>query len=187
MTQAFNPFSAPPAQAPVAQAPAPVAAQAAATLGSLDSPVMGGAPLLPHECDGQYRVQITGYSGGIGYESGHAVHITFKIVASTNPGFSPGQEFRIMYKYNWERRTPAPGKQGTVHRDLLSSFISALYKRPANDPSLNKVEEEAKLHLHDWAAQPGFVDLHCSSRPWTAPGSNVIEKRRRETWVAIPA
>ena len=179
----FNPFQAP---APV-QAQAPAQPQANAQLGSLNSVVsIGGAPLLPHDCDGQYRVQITGYAGQVGYESGPAVHITFKILASSNACFTAGQEFRVMYKYDFERNQPSPGKQGTVHRDLLKSFIAALYKRPVNDSGFDYVATQAALHSHDWATQPGFVDLHCSSRPWQAPGSNVVEKRRRETWVAVP-
>ncbi len=192
MSNAFNPFSAS-AQAPVAAPTAPVyaapsaVAQTASSLGSLNQVANGfGAPLFPQSgVDGQYRLQITGYSGGIGYESGPAVHITFKIAGSSNANISIGQEYRLFYKYDYERNQPVAGKQGSVHKDLLSHFISALHNKSPLDPSLDKVAEQARLHTHDWATQPGFVDLHCTCRDWKAP-SGSVEKKRRETWVSVP-
>ncbi len=128
--------------APIANAPAPVVHVPAPSNGLDDPSLYSGfnTPLLPNTLDGRWDLQILAVVGSKGYESGPAVHISFKIINSTNPAIAAGQDYRVFYKYDYERGMPVAGKQGTVHAGLLGKFIAALFKREFSDPTFSKTQ-----------------------------------------------
>lgn len=206
-----QPIAAPVAQAapPVQhqyQAPAPVQGPS-----GLDDPQLysgHNTPLLPNTLDGRWDLQILSVSGAKGYDSGYAVHITFKVHTSTNAAIKPGETYRIFYKFNYVNMDPVEGKQGTVHAGLLGKFVAALFKREYTDPSFAKT---AALHQictnagggrdargnvwalsngHDFGAAPGFVTLmgELRDREVTDAATRAVSKSRlrSDIWLAAP-
>ncbi len=139
---AFSPTVPAPNAAPPPVAPAPSGA------GGLDDPSLyqgGGAPLLPNNLDGRWKLQILSVSGGKGYESGFAVHITFKILETTQPATPVGSTYRVFYKFDYQRLAPVDGKQGTVHAGLLGKFVAALFRKEYSDPTFSKTAALASI------------------------------------------
>jgi hypothetical protein len=197
VVQAPVQYAPPPVQAPVQYAPPPVQASS----GGLDDPGLyqGGhnTPLLPNTLDGRWDLQILAVVGSKGYESGPAVHISFRVLNSTNPDIGAGQDYRIFYKFDYERCMPVPGKQGTVHASLLGKFVAALFKRDFNDPSFSKTQAldsictnaRGNLPGHDFGSAPGYVTLmgELRDRTVTDAASKLQTKSRLRSDIWLPA
>ncbi len=168
----------------------------------LDDPSLyqGGhnTPLLPNTLDGRWGLQILAVVGAKGYESGPAVHISFKVLTSTNPAIAPGQDYRVFYKFDYLTMNPATGKQGTVHASLLGKFVAVLFKRDHNDPSFNKTEALAQICTnargslpgHDFGSAPGYVELmgELRDRNRTDAVTKAVtrSKLRSDIWLPAP-
>jgi hypothetical protein len=206
MTNPFAPtFQSNPntVSAPHTPVHAPPIVQAQAPSKGLDDPSLyqGGhnTPLLPNTLDGRWGLQILAVVGSKGYDSGYAVHISFRILSSNNPAIAVGQDYRIFYKFDYLSMDPVNGKQGTVHASLLGKFVCALFKRDYNDPSFNKTEALAQICTsargslpgHDFGAAPGYVELMGELRDRTitddATKAQSKQRLRSDLWLPAPA
>lgn len=188
MTQAFNPFSAPPAQPAPAQPAAAQRTQAVPT--DMNDPTLFdgiGAPYFRH-IDGEFDLRVDGYSGTTAAQTpklGRATHITFTVMTSSRADVPIGSQWRISYQYNWEHGEKSDKDTFGKAMRKLSNFIHALFKQ-AQGAGFDAKAAERSLHSHDWKAQPGFVHLSASMSPPKGDGASQ-QRYRNDLWLPVAA
>lgn len=187
--QAFNLFSAPPAQpAPAQQPAAPQRTQAVPT--DMNDPTLFdgiGAPYFRH-IDGEFDLRVDGYAGTTAAQTpkkGRAVHLTLTVMTSSVADVPVGSTWRISYAYNWEHSEKSDKDTYGAEMRKLADFIHALFKQ-TRGAGFDAKAAERSLHAHDFKSQPGFVHLSAAlGKEKVVDGSKV--RYRNDTWLPIKA
>jgi hypothetical protein len=193
MTQAFNPFAQAPATstAPVAPAQAQAARTQAVATDMNDPSLFDGlfAPYFRH-IDGEFDLQVTGYSGTTAAQTpkkGRSVHISFKVLNSSNPALIPvGSDWRISYAYNWEHMEKSDKDSFGKEMQKLANFVQSLFKSTRGAAGFDTKAAERSLHTHDWIAQPGYVHLSASLGKEKEVGGSLV-RYRNDLWLPVAA
>lgn len=212
MSNAFNPFAAPATAQPVAtqpagalpvyQAPAapafapPAAApqaqqpQRPVANSMNDSEQYDGyaTPWFRH-VPGEFELEITSYFGDRTEILGRACHIAFKVLASSNAEIEVGSEWRIAYKYDYERSERSDKDTYGADQRALGLFVQALYNQKVS-AGFDARAAEQQLHKHDFKAQPGRVHLSANmGKPKTKidPKTHAQTTRRYRNDLWMPA
>jgi hypothetical protein len=192
MSNAFNPFAQPaaPVQAPATQPVQATRTQAVAT--DMNDPTLFDGLFAPYfrHIDGEFDLQITGYSGTTAAQTpkkGRAVHITFKVVNSSNAALIPvGSDWRISYAYNWEHQEKSDKDSFGKEMQKLANFVQSLFKATRGAAGFDTKSAERSLHSHDWLAQPGYVHLSASLGKEKVV-DNAKVRYRNDLWLPVAA
>lgn len=189
MTQAFNPFAAPPPaqQSALPAAAAPARTQAVAT--DMNDPTLFegfGAPYFRH-IDGEFDVRIDGYSGTTAAQTpkkGRSVHITFTVMTSSVADVPVGSTWRISYAYNWEHSEKSDKDTYGAEMRKLARFVHAVCKQTTGAGFDAKSAERA-FHAHDWKAQPQYVHLSAVLGKPKPGADGALVRYRDDTWLPV--